>query len=594
MGETLGKLFVNPSTLPGGEHCGGNSTIYHHIKDHYGDAAEVLNCSQAGFGFVEVLFLTIIYAKILSWSSNLISDGSELLLLVPSFRGIVGSVVLPILGAVPDGAIVLFSGLGKDAQKQVAVGVGALAGSTIMLLTIPWFLAVLAGRVDLGPGGVATYKKPRGAPSSWKKLTTGAGTMHALLKTGIAVRSKIFINGKMMLGTALIYFVIQGPAFRMIHEHGQDDNKDNAHGEHDFALAGFLLCVVAFAAYLFYQVRYANHDDKVESVCKEAIASELLSASGFLAMELARMGRDEEETLLHNQDKLRDFLRPFYHRYDVNGDNKIDKLELKRLFDDMNERLTSDEFNALMTEMDKDQSGFIEFDEFVEAMGTYVQRAIKGDSVALARESLNVQSTPQAEEQSTNDDDDGDDEDEDADSDGEEEMPDEFENLSPAQQQRAILFKSAWMMGLGTIVVLLFSDPMVDVLSDLGDRMSIPPFYVAFVLAPMASNASELIAAYNYALKKTKKTITISFSTLVGAAIMNNTFCLGIFLLLVFAKKLAWTFSAETISVFVIQVLMFAFTQKQTHRLLDAVIVISLYPLSLLMVALLEGPGGLD
>jgi Ca2+/Na+ antiporter len=62
----------------------------------------------------------------------------------------VGSVVLPVLGAVPDGAIVLFSGMGKDADKKLSVGVGALAGSTIMLLTIPWFLASLAGRVDLG------------------------------------------------------------------------------------------------------------------------------------------------------------------------------------------------------------------------------------------------------------------------------------------------------------------------------------------------------------------------------------------------------------------------------------------------------------
>lgn len=71
-------------------------------------------------------------------ASNMISDGSELLLLVPSLAGIVGSVVLPVLGAVPDGAIVLFSGMGDDAQEQLSVGVGALAGSTIMLLTIPW------------------------------------------------------------------------------------------------------------------------------------------------------------------------------------------------------------------------------------------------------------------------------------------------------------------------------------------------------------------------------------------------------------------------------------------------------------------------
>lgn len=71
-------------------------------------------------------------------ASNMISDGSELLLLVPAVAGIVGSVVLPVLGAVPDGAIVLFSGMGDDAQNQLSVGVGALAGSTIMLLTIPW------------------------------------------------------------------------------------------------------------------------------------------------------------------------------------------------------------------------------------------------------------------------------------------------------------------------------------------------------------------------------------------------------------------------------------------------------------------------
>ena len=43
--------------------------------------------------------------------------------------------------------------------SQVAVGIGALAGSTIMLLTIPWFLSVLAGRVDLDASGAPNYRK---------------------------------------------------------------------------------------------------------------------------------------------------------------------------------------------------------------------------------------------------------------------------------------------------------------------------------------------------------------------------------------------------------------------------------------------------
>ena len=34
----------------------------------------------------------------------------QLLLLVPELKYVVGSVVLPVLGALPDGAIILFSG----------------------------------------------------------------------------------------------------------------------------------------------------------------------------------------------------------------------------------------------------------------------------------------------------------------------------------------------------------------------------------------------------------------------------------------------------------------------------------------------------
>ena len=124
-------------------------------------------------------------------------------------------------------------------------------------------------------------------------------------------------------------------------------------------------------------------------------------------------------------------------------------------------------------------------------------------------------------------------------------------------------------MALGTALVLIFSDPMVDVMSNVGERVKVPrsrrdhaettprprrdrehrspraegrrrscsqvpPFYVAFVLAPLASNASELIASVNYASKKSKKTITVALAALEGAACMNNTFCLAIFMGLIF------------------------------------------------------------
>merc|ERR1712107_556549 len=62
-----------------------------------------------------------------------------------------------------------------------------------------------------------------------------------------------------------------------------------------------------------------------------------------------------------------------------------------------------------------------------------------------------------------------------------------------------------------------------------------------------------LLSAYNYAKKKTQVSITNSLSTLVGAACMNNTFCLGIFYTLIAVKKLYWAFTAETIAIITIQ-----------------------------------------
>ena len=70
MSFSVSQLFVDLSTLP---------------DDNY--------------GLFQLLFLGLCYGYILMQASNMISDGSELLLLVPSASGVVGSVVLPVLGS---------------------------------------------------------------------------------------------------------------------------------------------------------------------------------------------------------------------------------------------------------------------------------------------------------------------------------------------------------------------------------------------------------------------------------------------------------------------------------------------------------------
>jgi hypothetical protein len=108
----------------------------------------------------------------------------------------------------------------------------------------------------------------------------------------------------------------------------------------------------------------------------------------------------------------------------------------------------------------------------------------------------------------------------------------------------------------------------------------------------MASNASELVASYKLAARKTSTAITQSLQTLEGAACMNNTFCLAIFYVLIYYQGLAWKFTAETLTIFFVQILIFGIVIKSnTQTMKDGLIIFLCYPVSLVFVYLLEAMG---
>ncbi|KAL6067188.1 hypothetical protein QOT17_008981 [Balamuthia mandrillaris] len=97
------------------------------------------------------LFLVLVYSLILAFGSKLIARGSDVLMEVVD-AGVIGGLLLPLLGALPDAAVVFVSGLGGDldkVQEKLSVGIGTMAGSDVLLLTVPWILGVLFGRCDL-------------------------------------------------------------------------------------------------------------------------------------------------------------------------------------------------------------------------------------------------------------------------------------------------------------------------------------------------------------------------------------------------------------------------------------------------------------
>jgi Ca2+/Na+ antiporter len=219
----------------------------------------------------QLFFLLAIYGYILFKASKYIADGSELLTLVLN-PGLVGGLVLPVMGAVPDGAIVLFSGLGPNAQAQLNVGVGTLAGSTIMLLTIPWAASVWLGRVDLTDDGSKALYKQR------PKLTRpGSDVVH----TGVQPSGDIPRSAYIMLATGATYLVVQGPSWA----------KDAPGTDRAFALAGLLLAVAAFVGYSAYCLLSASSLEaqkaKATAVRKRALADHLVGFTTMLRIEEA-------------------------------------------------------------------------------------------------------------------------------------------------------------------------------------------------------------------------------------------------------------------------------------------------------------------
>jgi hypothetical protein len=82
---------------------------------------------------------------------------------------------------------------------------------------------------------------------------------------------------------------------------------------------------------------------------------------------------------------------------------------------------------------------------------------------------------------------------------------------------------------------------------------------------------------------------SFSLSSLYGAVALNNTVSLGVFLGLVYFRGLNWDFSAETLATIIVVLavcLKGAFTT--TVRLWHALWVMSLYPISIILVIFLR------
>lgn len=560
---------------------------------------------DGGVVALQLLFLLAAYSFILMKGSKLIAEGSEMLMLVLN-PGIVGGLLLPVLGAVPDGAIVLFSCLGPDAATQVSVGVGTLAGSTIMVLTIPYALCIFLGRVDVGKNKEtgqeeALYKR--------KPKLTVKGFSNTLTKTGAEPGADVPLNAKIMIATAAVYLIVQAPAW---------DSSASPSLKNKAILAAFVISMLCFIGYAVWQVYSASSQElqrkRATALRKHALLESFLSFHDLLKIEeslaqhanvsaLEGEGQSSAAAALATAPASMGALRKLFNHYDTDGSGSIDKKELRIMMKELGLGVVNKEDLDELAHLLGGPDGEMNFEEFTEAVvafssdkhknamstgakkasfsssssGDVRQRTVATDDKASGSAAAPLLTTATAEEEEDDDDDEEDDEEEE----------NEHAHLTPGQ----IKLRAFGTLLLGVVLVTLFSDPMCDVLSNIGDRTGIPAFYIAFVLTPLVSNASEIISGVVLARRQSASSITVTFSQLLGAATMNNTFCLGIFLILVYVQDIPWNFTAEIVPIIAVQVIVAVLAQARVQKPWHGLVYAALYPASLGLVMALKAAG---
>ena len=178
--------------------------------------------------------------------------------------GLIGGLIIPIMGALPDGMIILMSGLSgtdpEEIKQQITVGVGTLAGSHHHVADHSLGCCSALGRRDIDPetGEAAVYTDNQGQKP---KLTGFSGPT---LESPHLMEKEIPFMAKTMMATTLLYLVIQIPAFVF-------QGKTDALEERKWlcAQAGLILSVITFFAYSIYQVVDSRNGEIVEQRQRE-------------------------------------------------------------------------------------------------------------------------------------------------------------------------------------------------------------------------------------------------------------------------------------------------------------------------------------
>ncbi|XP_075498148.1 sodium/calcium exchanger NCL2-like [Primulina tabacum] len=307
-----------------------------------------LPCSTTVWGH---LFLILVFEYLLFAAESYVGSGGERIFKILG-PGVFGACVFQIIGSLPEALILLASGLSSSeelAGEFVLTGVGLLAGSTILLLTVIWGTCILLSsqyfrkHLQSHPNDSKSYNPfERLLISQWP----GYGVITDL---GTSFTARIMLLSVIPLAIILIPTAFHLPFY----------------GKQVFVIITLVVSIMFLISYFFYQffqpwiqrrrLLYIKHEHLVVDILKymqNQTTGKLLTDDGSPNVSTIRRlfeERDQDGDKVISFSELNEFLQEIkFRRLESSKDDTT--AEIMQEFDiDNDQQITMDEFVKGMT-----------------------------------------------------------------------------------------------------------------------------------------------------------------------------------------------------------------------------------------------------
>ncbi|PWA92809.1 sodium/calcium exchanger membrane region, Calcium binding protein 2 [Artemisia annua] len=546
-------------------------------------------------------------------------------------KNFIVSILSQLLESLPEFLILLVSGLlssNEETQEYVVTGVGLLAGSSILLLTVLWGICLICAQ--------KTYVKADSrANNNLLQLLTGSG---------IHVDSETCDHAKIMLFSVIPLIIILIPRAFGVSYSSQVYNF--------VALLSLFIALFSLCCYFYFQYKYKRIHDRIleyaelekkiemhvpyyevqalmrkrdkhlmekqiemevklqppkdgniivfdintfsewidstrrlmddpytdnkktefNQVITEKLrytTSNLFTGGTRKRIKVAQLLRQDKIKFTklvkdmaggnqdeHSINKLFDLIRN-------NKDSSISRSDLKAFIqkqyykDQKIQDITDELVDIIMGHLDGDSNGKIEREEFESRANKWLKEIDTYDHYATAIEMLLlliiIQKT-------------------------------DYE-IATTKASKDGRFKAIALLVLGILMLTVLVEPLTQSVRIFSESMKIAPFYVSFILVPLATNARTAIAAIIAAKQKRHYITSLTFSQIYHKVFMNNILGFSVLVSVIYFRGLTWHFSAEVLVLVIVCVLIGLYASfSTTFPIWTLFLVFPLYPLSLILV----------